>query len=34
MLRYFLNFRLEVVTRRLEHELDTLRKRVHILEGF
>jgi DNA gyrase subunit A len=34
MLRYFLNFRLDVVTRRLEHELEALRKRVHILEGF
>jgi DNA gyrase subunit A len=34
MLRYFLNFRLEVVTRRLEHELEALRKRIHILEGF
>ncbi len=34
MLRYFLNFRLEVVTNRLEHELEALKKRVHILEGF
>jgi DNA gyrase subunit A len=34
MLRYFLNFRLEVVTKRLEHELEALRKRIHILEGF
>ncbi len=34
MLRYFLNFRLEVVTRRLEHELASLSKRIHILEGF
>ena len=34
MLFYFLHFRLEVVTRRLSHELDTLNKRVHILEGF
>ena len=34
MLRYFLNFRLEVVTRRLEHELASLRKRIHLLEGF
>ena len=34
MLRYFLNFRLEVVTLRLEHELEGLRKRIHILEGF
>ncbi|HWP99550.1 MAG TPA: DNA topoisomerase (ATP-hydrolyzing), partial [Vicinamibacterales bacterium] len=34
LLRYFLNFRLEVVTRRLEHELEALRRRLHILEGF
>jgi DNA gyrase subunit A len=34
MLRYFLNFRLDVVTRRLEHELQSLKKRIHILEGF
>jgi len=34
MLRYFLNFRLEVVTNRLEHELEALKKRIHILEGF
>jgi DNA gyrase subunit A len=34
MLFYFLHFRLEVVTKRLEHELAALRKRVHILEGF
>jgi DNA gyrase subunit A len=34
MLFYFLHFRLEVVTRRLEHELAALKKRVHILEGF
>src|ERR671920_24075 len=34
MLRYFLNFRLDVVTRRLEHELEALRRRIHILEGF
>jgi DNA gyrase subunit A len=34
MLFYFLHFRLDVVTRRLEHELDSLRKRIHILEGF
>jgi len=30
----FLLFRVQVVTRRLEHELETLNKRVHILEGF
>ena len=34
ILWHFLHFRLEVVTRRLEHELDAIRKRVHILEGF
>jgi DNA gyrase subunit A len=34
MLFYFLHFRLEVVTRRLEHELEALKKRIHILEGF
>src|SRR5207248_11690113 len=34
ILWHFLHFRLDVVTRRLEHELAALRKRVHILEGF
>ena len=34
MLWHFLHFRLEVVTRRLEHELESLKSRVHILEGF
>ena len=34
ILRYFLRFRLEVVTRRLEHELAALKRRIHILEGF
>ncbi|MEM9019908.1 MAG: DNA topoisomerase (ATP-hydrolyzing) [Planctomycetota bacterium] len=34
VLRYFLQFRHEVVTRRLEHELASLNKRIHILEGF
>ncbi len=33
-LRHFLDFRLEVVTRRLRHELEQLEKRIHILEGF
>jgi DNA gyrase subunit A len=32
--RHFLDFRLEVVTRRLEHELRELRERLHILAGF
>jgi len=34
MLWHFLHFRLEVVTKRLDHELAALKKRVHILEGF
>jgi DNA gyrase subunit A len=34
MLWHFLHFRLDVVTRRLEHELFTLRRRMHLLEGF
>jgi DNA gyrase subunit A len=34
MLWHFLHFRLEVVTRRLTHELKALAKRIHILEGF
>ncbi len=34
LLWHFLHFRLEVVTKRLEHELAALKKRVHILEGF
>ncbi len=33
-LRHFLDFRLEVVTRRLENELRALEKRIHILKGF
>jgi DNA gyrase/topoisomerase IV subunit A len=34
ILWFFLQFRLEVVTKRLEHELEALLKRIHILEGF
>ena len=34
ILWHFLHFRLEVVTRRLAHELEQLRKRIHTLEGF
>ncbi|HUR36152.1 MAG TPA: DNA topoisomerase IV subunit A [Vicinamibacterales bacterium] len=34
ILWHFLHFRLEVVTRRLEHELAALNKRIHLLEGF
>ena len=31
---HFLDFRLKVVTRRLEHELMSLKRRIYILEGF
>jgi DNA gyrase subunit A len=34
ILWHFLHFRLEVVTNRLEHELQALKQRIHILEGF
>ncbi len=34
MLWWFLKFRLDVVTSRLEHELEQLKRRIHILEGF
>ncbi len=34
ILWHFLHFRLEVVTRRLEHELAALNSRIHILQGF
>src|SRR5690606_27027944 len=34
ILTHFLHFRLEVVTRRLEHELEALSRRIHVLEGF
>ena len=34
ILWHFLHFRLEVVTRRLGHELSALERRIHILEGF
>ena len=34
VLRYFLDFRYEVVCRRFEHELAQLKKRIHILLGF
>ncbi len=34
MLRHFLDFRLEVVTRRLSHQLAELERRLHILDGF
>jgi len=32
-LRAFLDFRMEVVTRRLQHDLDKLLERIHVLEG-
>jgi DNA gyrase subunit A len=34
ILRYFLDFRLATVRRRFEYELEQLRRRIHILEGF
>jgi DNA gyrase subunit A len=34
ILRYFLDFRKEVVTKRFQHELGELQKRIHVLEGF
>ncbi len=34
MLRHFLEFRFEVVTRRLQYDLAELLRRIHILEGF
>jgi DNA gyrase subunit A len=34
MLRYFLDFRLATVRRRFEFELEQLRRRIHLLEGF
>ena len=34
ILWHFLHFRLDVVTDRLEHELEALGRRIHILEGF
>ncbi|MBL8819322.1 MAG: DNA topoisomerase IV subunit A [Planctomyces sp.] len=33
-LQYFLDFRYETVRRRLEYQLEQLRRRIHILEGF
>ena len=34
MLWHFLHFRMDVVSRRLEHEATAIARRVHILEGF
>ncbi len=33
-LRYFLDFRFDVVTRRLTHELSEIERRIHILSGY
>ena len=34
ILRYFLDFRYDTVKRRFEYELEQLKKRIHILQGF
>jgi DNA gyrase subunit A len=34
MVRHFLDFRFDVVTRRTRHDLTLLEKRIHVLEGF
>jgi len=34
MVRHFLDFRFEVVTKRLQYDLNELLSRIHILEGF
>jgi DNA gyrase subunit A len=34
LLRYFLDFRFATVRKRFQYELDKLRRRIHILEGF
>ncbi len=34
LIRHFLDFRFEVITKRLEYDLAALRRRIHILEGF
>ncbi|MFQ3593290.1 MAG: DNA gyrase subunit A, partial [Gemmataceae bacterium] len=34
ILRYYLDFRLETVRRRFQYEVEALRRRIHILEGF
>ena len=34
MLRHFVDFRFETVKRRFEYELEQLRRRIHILQGF
>ncbi len=34
VIRHFINFRLEVITKRLEYQLSQLLERIHILEGY
>jgi DNA gyrase subunit A len=34
VIRHFLDFRMEVVEKRLAHDLAELKKRIHVLEGF
>ena len=34
VIRYFLNFRLEVVTRRMQYQLEQIEERIHILDGY
>lgn len=34
LLQHFLDFRMQTVRRRLEYQLEQLRRRIHILEGF
>jgi len=34
ILKHFLTFRMEVVKKRLEHDLAELKRRIHVLEGF
>lgn len=34
VLRHWLDFRMDVVTRRIEHDLKKLEDRIHVLEGF
>ena len=34
ILQHFLDFRFEILTRRLRHELNKLKERLHVLEGF
>ena len=34
VIRHFLDFRMEVVVRRLQHDLEKLERRIHLLRGF